>query len=76
MPASQRSIALVIAGVSVSLAPAIGPSVGGWLTDTLSWHYIFYINVIPGLALIGMILYGLDPAPMQLGRLRMRIIPG
>lgn len=76
VPPSQRSVALVIAGVSVSLAPAIGPSVGGWLTDTFSWHYIFYINVIPCFALIAMILYGLDPKPMQLGRLRNADYPG
>ncbi len=70
IPLAQRSIAGALFGLSVTFAPAIGPTVGGWLTDTYSWHWIFYINLVPGAALIGMILYGLDDAPMQLGRLR------
>ena len=39
-----------------TFAPAIGPTVGGWLTENWSWHYIFYLNVMPGVAAIA------DPA--------------
>ena len=35
-------------GLTATFAPAIGPTVGGWLTDNFSWHYIFYLNLIPG----------------------------
>src|SRR3978361_1015688 len=35
-------------GLTATFAPAIGPTVGGWLTDNLSWHYIFYLNLIFG----------------------------
>lgn len=69
IPVSQRALAGAIFGLTVTFAPAIGPTVGGWLTDTYSWHYIFYINVLPGLALLCMVWWGLDNAPTQLHRL-------
>ena len=70
LPLSKRAIGSALFGFSATFAPAIGPTVGGWLTETYSWHWIFYINVLPGLLLIAMIWYGLDDAPAQLGRLR------
>jgi DHA2 family multidrug resistance protein len=70
LPESKQPIGLALFGMTATFAPAIGPTVGGWLTDTYSWHWIFYINLLPGLALIWAIWYGLDAAPMQLGRLR------
>jgi DHA2 family multidrug resistance protein len=39
---------MTLFGLTVTFAPAIGPTIGGWLTDNLSWHYIFYLNLIPG----------------------------
>jgi len=69
IPGGQRSIASAIFGMTVTFAPAIGPTIGGWLTDTYSWHWIFYINLIPGAALVAMIWWGLDPQPMRLDRL-------
>jgi len=45
----QKFIAPVI-GLIATLAPTIGPTVGGYLTDALSWHWLFFINVIPGIA--------------------------
>jgi DHA2 family multidrug resistance protein len=69
LPMSKRAIGAAMFGFSATFAPAIGPTIGGWLTDNYSWHWIFYINVIPGAALIAMIWYGLDKSPMQLNRL-------
>src|SRR6185312_12247466 len=48
-PASKRSIVSPIIGLIATLAPTIGPTVGGYLTDTLSWNWLFLINVIPGI---------------------------
>jgi DHA2 family multidrug resistance protein len=48
-PARLEGVATTIAGVMAVLAPTIGPVVGGWITDTFSWHWLFLINVIPGL---------------------------
>ena len=41
--------AAVIGGIA-SIAPTLGPVIGGWITDTLNWHWLFYINLVPGLA--------------------------
>ncbi len=69
IPPIQRSIGGAIFGLTVTFAPAIGPTVGGWLTDSYSWHLIFYINLLPGAAMIAMIGWGLDDAPMRLDKL-------
>jgi DHA2 family multidrug resistance protein len=41
----QRGLAFSIYGMAVVVAPAIGPALGGWITDNYSWRWIFYINV-------------------------------
>jgi DHA2 family multidrug resistance protein len=46
----QQGIATTLAGVLAVLAPTVGPLVGGWVTETLSWHWLFLINVVPGIA--------------------------
>jgi DHA2 family multidrug resistance protein len=69
LPPQQQPIGLVLFTITATFAPAFGPTIGGWLTDTWSWHLIFYINVFPGLAMIAMILYGLERQEAQLRRL-------
>ena len=49
-PRSKMSVVSPIIGLVATLAPTIGPTVGGYLTDALSWHWLFFINVVPGLA--------------------------
>lgn len=49
-PRERQAIATTIAGVLAVLAPTIGPVIGGWLTETYSWHWLFLINVLPGIA--------------------------
>jgi len=41
----QRSMGFAIYGMAILVAPTIGPTLGGWLTDTFSWHWIFFINL-------------------------------
>jgi DHA2 family multidrug resistance protein len=48
-PPRTQGIATTIAGIMAVLAPTVGPVVGGWITQTYSWHWLFLINVIPGL---------------------------
>jgi DHA2 family multidrug resistance protein len=48
-PPSMRGMAFAIYGMAVVVAPAIGPTLGGWITDNYSWHWVFYINVPVGL---------------------------
>jgi DHA2 family multidrug resistance protein len=42
-------------GVVAAMAPMLGPVVGGWITDSWSWHWLFYINVVPGTLIVIMI---------------------
>ena len=49
-PFRQQGVATTLAGVMAVLAPTVGPLVGGWLTQTWSWHWLFLVNVLPGIA--------------------------
>ena len=59
IPRPQQGIGITIFGLTATFAPAIGPSIGGWLTESFSWHYIFYLNLIPGPIAAGLQLYAL-----------------
>jgi DHA2 family multidrug resistance protein len=48
-PPQQRAASTVMVGLVATLAPTIGPTVGGWLTETFSWHWLFLMNVGPGI---------------------------
>jgi len=48
-PPRLQGIATTIGGVLAVLAPTVGPIVGGWITETYSWHWLFLINVAPGI---------------------------
>ena len=48
-PRSKQPIVAPIIGLVATLAPTIGPTVGGYLTDAFSWHWLFLVNVIPGI---------------------------
>ena len=48
-PASKRGMAFAVYGMAIVVAPAIGPTLGGWITDNFTWRWIFYINVPIGL---------------------------
>lgn len=45
----QRVIAAATIGAIASLAPTLGPTLGGWITDNASWHWLFFINLVPGI---------------------------
>ena len=47
--AKQRGMAFAVYGMAVVLAPAIGPTLGGWITDNFDWRWIFFINIPVGL---------------------------
>ena len=48
-PVRLHPIATTMAGIMAVMAPTVGPVVGGWITETYSWHWLFLINVIPGI---------------------------
>ncbi len=47
--AKQRGMAFAMYGMAVVVAPAIGPTLGGWITDNYNWHWIFFVNVPIGI---------------------------
>jgi MFS transporter, DHA2 family, multidrug resistance protein len=47
-PLRSHTLATTMAGIMAVLAPTVGPVVGGWITETYSWHWLFLINVFPG----------------------------
>jgi DHA2 family multidrug resistance protein len=50
-PPRQRGMAFALFGIAVVFAPAIGPTLGGWITDTSSWRWVFLLNVPIGVVL-------------------------
>ncbi len=48
LPKQQQMIGVALFGLTATFAPAIGPTVGGWLTDQFSWKFIFYLNLLFG----------------------------
>ncbi|MDE2312924.1 MAG: DHA2 family efflux MFS transporter permease subunit [Elusimicrobia bacterium] len=54
-PPKKRGLAMAVYGMGVVVAPIIGPTLGGWITDSYSWRWVFYINVPIGIFAITMI---------------------
>ena len=48
-PIEKRGQAFAVYGMAVVIAPAIGPTLGGWITDNFNWHWIFFINIPVGM---------------------------
>jgi MFS transporter, DHA2 family, multidrug resistance protein len=46
----QKAVAASCVSAAAGLAPTLGPVIGGWITDNWSWHWLFYINTVPGMA--------------------------
>src|ERR1700761_9414599 len=56
-PRSKFHIVGPIIGLVATLAPTVGPTVGGFITDLMSWHWLFFINVVPGIIItVGVLL--------------------
>ncbi len=75
-PPAMRGMAFAVYGMAVVVAPAIGPTVGGWITDNYSWRWIFYINipvVILSLFLAGRLVE--DPPYLKVERKKARGVP-
>jgi DHA2 family multidrug resistance protein len=53
-PPAKRGAAMAVYGLGVVVAPIIGPTLGGWITDNYSWRWIFYINIPIGMLAVFM----------------------
>jgi MFS transporter, DHA2 family, multidrug resistance protein len=70
LPKPQQPIGLAIFALSVTFAPAIGPTIGGYLTENYGWQTIFYVNVLPTIVMVSALYFTLERKPMQLKLLR------
>lgn len=70
LPRAKQPVGLALFALSATFAPAIGPTIGGYLTENFGWQYIFYVNLAPGAIMVGMLWYALAPKPMKLSLLR------
>lgn len=68
LPASKRAVGLAVFGLTATLAPAMGPTLGGYLTEIYGWPSIFYINWVPGVLLVAGLMWGMDPEPLDLSQ--------
>jgi MFS transporter, DHA2 family, multidrug resistance protein len=68
----DRTLSQLVAGMTTLLAPAVGPTFGGWITDAMSWRWLFLINLVPGIACAVVVWATLDidkPNPKMLKNL-------
>ena len=72
-PAERRGAAMAVFGLGVVVAPILGPTLGGWITDNASWRWIFYINIPVGLAAVFMVRTFIEDPPYLRRRVAGRI---
>jgi MFS transporter, DHA2 family, multidrug resistance protein len=76
LPKARQPIGLALFALSATFAPAIGPTIGGYLTENWGWQYIFYVNLVPGALMVAMLYFSLEPRPMKLSLLAEGDWPG
>ena len=70
LPRAKQPIGLALFALSATFAPAIGPTIGGYLNENYGWQFIFYVNLVPGAIMLAMLWFSLEPAPTRLGLLK------
>jgi len=70
LPASKQPIGMALFTVTATFAPAVGPLIGGWLTDNYGWPFIFYMNAIPGALMIAAVWFTMERQPTNLALLK------
>jgi MFS transporter, DHA2 family, multidrug resistance protein len=70
LPKPQQPIGLAMFSLAVTFAPAIGPTIGGYLTENYGWQTIFFVNVVPTTVMVAALYFTLERQPMQLGLLK------
>ncbi len=75
-PPEKRGQAFALYGVAVIVAPTVGPTLGGWITDNFSWHWIFFINVPVGLVSLVLVHWFVDEPEILERERRERLAEG
>ncbi len=75
-PAKQQSMVQGFFGLGLGVGPAIGPLIGGWLTDNYSWSWCFFINIPIGILALSLVGFFLQDDPQESGFARRNPIDG
>jgi DHA2 family multidrug resistance protein len=70
LPPAKQPMGFAGFAVTATFAPAIGPTIGGWLTDNYGWQTIFYMNLVPGVLMLSGLIYALPSSAPKLNLLR------
>jgi DHA2 family multidrug resistance protein len=70
LPPSRQPIGMAMFSLAATLAPAIGPTLGGAISESWGWQSIFYLNLVPGVVMLATLWLSLEREPMQLDLLR------
>jgi DHA2 family multidrug resistance protein len=70
LPKAQQPIGLAFFALAVTFAPAIGPTIGGYLTETYGWQTIFFVNTPPSIIMVVALFFTLERQPMRLSLLK------
>jgi MFS transporter, DHA2 family, multidrug resistance protein len=70
LPKSQQPIGLAAFALAVTFAPAIGPTIGGYLTENYGWQTIFFVNTAPSAVMVVALAFTLERGPMKLSLLK------
>jgi DHA2 family multidrug resistance protein len=62
-PVVEHGLAMAVFGMGVVMAPILGPVVGGWITDTWSWRWVFYINLPIGILALTLVIFFIHDPP-------------
>lgn len=69
LPERHHAAGFAVFGMTATFAPAIGPSIGGWLTESYGWPWIFYMNLVPGVLMLAALAWGMDREKADLSKL-------
>jgi MFS transporter, DHA2 family, multidrug resistance protein len=72
----RRVYSAAVVGTIASVAPTLGPVIGGWITDSLDWHWLFYVNLVPGIAITLLVPFLVDIDKPDLSLLKDADYPG
>jgi DHA2 family multidrug resistance protein len=70
LPKPQQPTGLALFALSVTFAPAIGPTIGGYLTENYGWQTIFFVNAVPSAVMVVALALTLEREPMRFGLLK------
>src|SRR5207247_4209895 len=62
-PPQQRGLAFALYGITTIIAPTVGPTLGGWITDNYTWRWIFFINLPVGILTLFLVLRLIEDPP-------------